>query len=430
MRPERRALADMVAAERLPTERAAAITRQRSAAIAAYAFRTTDFYRDLYGSAGFALADVKQPENFDLLPPLTKAHIAEERDRIVSRPGRERDRLAVRTGGSTGAPLLLYNDRSAPMAALWWRIYGWWGVHPSDNSAHIYRQVLTGAAKTKAAVEWWPTRQVVLNARGATEEDSQRFVEALRRLRPSLLVGYVEAVHAFARFVERTRALLPPLTAVSVTASVLHPGQRRYIEDVLRAPVFDTYRSAEVPWIAAECSRRTGLHVLADRRRVDVVDEHSETPLPDGVTGALLVTDFDNRVFPIVRYRVGDRAQRLADVCPCGRSLTRIGPIDGRIADALHSPTGRSVTGGLSGLFGPWPGSVRQFQVHQRADHSIVLRYVPGDDRTRADTVAKAAARALAAMLGDEVAVTAEPVETVEAVAGKARLVVSEVSPP
>lgn len=411
--------------ERLPPSRARDLADARSAQIALHAFRTTEFYREHYRAAGFDEADIARAENFTLLPPVTKTLVQDGGDALVSIESRTKDRLPSRTGGSTGRPLLTYNDRNAPTAALWWRVYSWWGIHPYDDAAFIYRQSRAGMDRVRYDVQWWPTRHLLLDARGATAESMAVFDRQLKRVRPRLLVGYVEGVAGYAEHVRLEGASVGSLDAISVTASMLHAGQRERIRSVLEAPVFDTYRSAEIPWIAAECSAHDGLHVLSDRRRVDIVDERG-LPVSEGEVGSALVTDFDNRVYPLVRYAIGDRTSAIAGACACGRTLSRITHIEGRVADVLRTPSGRTVSGGLSGVFNAWPGVIRQFQVHQSADYAVTIRYIPGTDRTASAEAAASVCDTVSAFLGAEVRVSAAEVQVIESVGGKARFVISE----
>jgi phenylacetate-CoA ligase len=98
-------------------------------------------------------------------------------------------------------------------------------------------------------------------------------------------------VRKFAEYVQGNNLSLPPVKAISVTASMLHVGQLELIQRALTAKVYDTYRTAEIPWIAAECTAQNGLHVLAHHRRVEVLDFHRR-PAPAGAVGDVIVTDF------------------------------------------------------------------------------------------------------------------------------------------
>lgn len=423
MRGDRRAFAEMLRNERLDRAEIDALARGAATRIALHAFDSTAFYRDLYVGAGFSRADVADPQNFTSLPIVTKTMLRDAGESVLSRVIPSSRALVSQTGGSTGSPLRVRNDAAAPTAPMWWRIYRWWGIHPADDTAFIYRRLRHGREAIAYAAQWWPSRHIHLDARAITEESIEEFARAWSRVRPRLLVAYVEGATAVAAHLSKTGRTLPA-HAVSVTAAMLQPGQRDLLETVFDAPVFDTYRSAEIPWIAAECAGHDGLHVAADQRRVEIVDEAGRA-VDDGTEGSVVVTDFSNEVHPLVRYEMGDRSRLLAGDCACGLAFPRIAAVQGRIADVIRTPSGRQITGGLSGLFLSDPGVIRQMQVVQRADFSISIRFVP-TVRGQAEAAAQRAVRALTELVGGEVSVAAVEVESIESSGGKARLVISD----
>lgn len=422
MRKDRRAFDEMVRNERLGEDEFAALSRGAASRIALHAFDSSSFYRELYTGAGFARADVAEPQNFARLPVVTKVALRDAGDAVLSTTVSADRALLSQTGGSTGSPLRVRNDAAAPTAAMWWRIYRWWGVHPADDMAFIYRRLRQGREALVYAAQWWPSRHIHLDARAITDEAIEEFVREWQRVHPRLLVAYVEGATAVATHLARTGRTLPT-SAVSVTAAMLQPGQRTLLESVFQAPVFDTYRSAEIPWIAAECEAHEGLHVAADQRLVEIVDDGGR-PLAAGEEGSVVVTDFSNEVFPLVRYEMGDRSRRLDGRCACGRVFPRITPVQGRLADVVRTPSGRRITGGLSGLFLGDPGAIRQMQIVQAADYSVRIRYVPTVSGGAGEAAAKAV-HALRELLGEGVDVAAVEVESIESQGGKARLVIS-----
>ena len=418
-RADRHNAARMQAAERLPPERLAELRFERSIALARHAFRTTEFYREHYTRAGFSDRDFERAENFTELPILEKEDIRRGEDAMRSSTAPHR-LLRSATGGSTGAPLVVLQDPLTPSASLWWRVHRWWGIHPSDDSAYIYRRSRTRRREALHRLKWWPTRQILLDARGMDDEAMRRFAEAWRHIHPALVTGYVDGLHEFAQFCDRSGANIPSPRAVAVTASVVTASKRAFIEHALGAPVYDCYRSAEVPWIAAQCAAQGPLHVLGDVRVLEAVDA-SGKPVPDDAQGDLLVTDLLNPAFPIIRYRIGDRSAMRSGHCACGMTLPRVDPIEGRVVDVLRTPEGVMVTGGLSVLFNDRPTAVTHFQLHQGADYAVTLRYVPG--AADADEAAELVARRLREMLRGQVDVRAERVDRIEHIGGKARLV-------
>src|SRR5699024_1513581 len=158
----------------------------------------------------------------------------------------------------------------------------------------------------------------------------------------------------------------------------LPAGVRFEIEETLRAPAYDHYRSSEVPWVAGGCQERTGMHVFSDVRHLEIVDGTGGSA-PEGVAGEVVATDLANRVFPLVRYRLGDQTQWLSSECPCGVRLPRITAVAGRVSDVLRLPDGGAIAGeSLTGLFNHAPTAVRQFQLVQDSDHSITIRCIAG----------------------------------------------------
>lgn len=423
MRRDRRAFAAMQRNERAEAEVFMQRTEQSSTRIALHAFDTSPFYREHYTSAGLDRNDIAQPSNFAHLPVVTKSMLRDAGDGVLSSAVPRTRALVSQTGGSTGSPLRVRNDAAAPTAAMWWRVYQWWGVHPADDTAFIYRRLRQGREAVAYAAQWWPSRHIHLDARAITDDAIDEFVRSWEKVSPRLLIAYVEGATAVAaRLAKQGRVL--PATAVSVTAAMLQPGQRELIEEVFCAPVFDTYRSAEIPWIAAECTGHDGLHVAGDQRRVEIVDDEG-APVENGREGSVVVTDFSNEVYPLVRYEMGDRSRILVGECECGRVFPRIAPVQGRLADVIRTPAGRQITGGLSGLFLDAPGSIRQMQIVQAADFSITIRFVPMSPGT-ADDAAAAAVQRLRRLVADEVEVSAVEVEEIESLAGKARLVISD----
>jgi phenylacetate-CoA ligase len=105
-----------------------------------------------------------------------------------------------------------------------------------------------------------------------------------------------------------------------------------------------------------------------------------------------VITDLHNLACPMIRYLNGDMAIAHPEgTCACGRSLTRIGPVEGRTAETLRDGRGNAV-GGLvfNILFGVMDQVAKKFQVVQKADGRVVMKVVPqiGDALPEANRLA------------------------------------------
>jgi phenylacetate-CoA ligase len=398
----------------------------RAAELAAFAVSHTDWYRERY--AGIDLRGLGEPGAFESLPVLEREDVRRHFARLRSTEASPRTVSPAVTSGSTGEPLRVLRDTRANHRTLGWRLHGWWGVHPGDDKALIWRDA--AASPWRAFWHdalWWPTRTVQMDANQIDEPAMKRFLEGWQRVRPGLLTGYVGAVVEFAQFLRRTGSTLPPPRAVGVTAAPVAPEQKRFLREVFRAPAYDHYQCIEVPMIAGECERSDGLHVFADARIVELLGDDGR-PVGPGACGQVVVTDLRNRVFPLIRYRIGDIARWREGPCPCGVTLPLLEPVRGRISDRLRMPSGLVVAGeGLNALFHPFPGAVRQFQLRQEADHSLTLRCVRGSDPD-ADAQMRAVVARLESLVRGEVPVRLELVDAIPHDRGKARTVVSQVT--
>lgn len=410
--------------EALTADEVVRIQRDRSIRQARFAYRSSPFYRDLYSSHGVTEQDLLDPDAFSALPVVTKADLRAGFGRVTSSEAGPRNSAVSVTGGSTGEPLRVLRDLRFPARALEWRLLRWWGVAPWADRGVVTRHILQGADAERHRRQWWPTRHLQLDAFSIDEPALRRFLDEWRSSRPRLLIGYVGGVLELARFVRASGAEFPSPDAIGLTASALTPGARADIESALGGVAYDHYRSAEVPWIAGESAARDGLLVFDDVRRVELLGDDG-IEVPAGEEGEVVVSDLTNRVFPVIRYRLGDVTRRVPGLDSSGLPFTRIATIGGRRSDALRLASGTVIAGALGHLFDDAPSTVRQFDIQQAADYSVVLRCVPADDPGFPDALETAARRLRAATRG-EVPVEVRVVEEIPHVGGKMRFIRSD----
>jgi phenylacetate-CoA ligase len=120
-------------------------------------------------------------------------------------------------------------------------------------------------------------------------------------------------------------------------AEIWTEAMRAAIEDRLKLTATDNYGLSEImgPGVAGECLEKAGMHVNEDHFLIEIVGAATGEPLPDGEEGELVITTLTKEAFPMIRFRTGDVTRIIAEPCPCGRTLRRIGRIVGRCDDTL-----------------------------------------------------------------------------------------------
>ena len=404
----------------------ASLQQERLLSMVRHAFSTTPFYRDLYGAAGLTMKDFSDPEVLSSLPIVNRSDVHDGFEDIRSRSVGSEDVLVKTTGGTTGDPMRILRDRRASELAIVWRMRDWWGLHPGDPLAKVWRYRKPSDSPSRAErAQSWPAARIKLNAGRMDEAEIVRFLDEWDRVRPRLLMGYLGALLEVARYVHESGRRVAPVTAIEATASPLTAADKVLLSTAFGGPVYDLYQSTEVPVMAAECAERDGLHVFSDTCRVEVVDDEGRPTAP-GETGTVVVSNLRNWAFPLIRYRQDDRTSWKPDGCRCSRPYPVLDPVRGRFSDDLALPSGRVVIGiTMTGIFDPWPGSVRQFQLVQHADRSLTLRCVRGDD-PEADAIMRRVVADVAERVDREVPVRLEVVDVIQHDRGKARLILRE----
>lgn len=412
--------------EHLDNEALMLLNWQKRKELITFAFDHVGFYRRAFEARGLSRNDLADPEIFTTLPILTRSDIKANFHDLIADTARPANWSKATTGGSTGSPLTVLQDRRVPMETAWWRVARWWDVDPSDDIAFIYRMRRTPLNSLLNSILWWPTNRIFLDASLMSEAAMIRFITQYNVVCPVILQGYVGAVYEFALFLRNRGLTIHPPKAVWVTSAPMSEPQRIMMKEVFKAPVYDQYGSCEIGWLACECRLCNGLHMMHDFRHLEFVDDAGR-PLPDGQWGRVLVTDLENKVFPLIRYEIGDRGRRLTRDCPCGSNLPLMDKVRGRISDVVRLPDGNIISGEfLTTIFDNEPDAVSAFQVRQAADYAIALRCVPGT-LTNAKEVIEKVRRNLQSKVGNAVPVALELLEKIPHDRGKTRFIISDV---
>ena len=388
-----------------------------------YAIKNIKFYRDKYAKSGFLLGDIRQDGWFEKLPVVTKKDLKEHFEEFIN-PHLKRFLKISTTGGSTGTPTKTGYDSRVPEEIYSWRLQSWFGVSPWDDHAYVWRDTRSSHfAKLKNALLWWPTKHLKMDATFITEEGMSDFIGRYNRLKPTMLQGYVGAITQLAQFVVDKGLQVYSPKFVWTTSAPLPDSQRKLIERAFNAPVCDQYGSCEIRWIAQQCPECGGLHVNTEHVHIEFVDDNN-MPVPKGEYGRTLLTNLEDKVFPLIRYENGDRGRWLDGQCPCGRTLPMIDSVKGRESESFVLPSGKTINGEfLTTIFDSNPDLVSGFRVVQHKDRSITVEYVPGSGSAKN---VELLVSAFCDKLGGEVLVNAKKVSSIAHDRGKFRFVVRE----
>ncbi len=408
------------------------VQRSKLGALLAHAFDHVSFYRERLQAAGVDQRTAREEpfEALARLPLLDKSTIRENLERMTwsDMPG---GLVRFNTGGSSGEPLIFYLDRrrQAYDQAARIRTHRWFGVDVGERELYLWGSPIE-VARSDLLKRW---RDRLFNHRllSAFELSPRRMDEYLRVVKaykPACLFGYPSSLALFVRHARDRGANLRHcgLKAVFVTGEVCLPGDRETIADYFEVPVADCYGSRDGGFVSHQCERGR-YHITAENIVVEIIGE--DGPVAMGKRGEVVLTHLDCYGMPLIRYRTGDVAGLLDEVCPCGRGLPLMQAVEGRTTDFIHLPDGTtkhalSVIYPLREMVG-----ISQFRIMQQADYGVDVEFVLSEGqagRPSEQQVAEAVTR----VTGRCIAVRARQVSGIPVSgSGKFRYVISQAAP-
>jgi phenylacetate-CoA ligase len=301
-----------------------------------YAYEHSDLYRRLWGDAGVHPRDIKSMEDFrERIPFITKDIVRQWRDEKGDPFGGllctdvEDLTSIMSSSGTTGDATFFPEkyDRWAPLPTSYVRDLWEHGLRPGDHCIIIPSTFRSAGADdirqlggvVHAVNSWFGGWEGVLDT---VEKYDVRYLQPM-----GPLMGELERI---AEHRDMREALAPVKFASFAGEPLGVRMQQRFREE------WDTrlamWTSAGDTGTAWQCREHDGYHLWEDTVLVEALDPEGRDPVAEGDVGELVVTDIDNLVAPLIRYRAEDLVRLDRGTCGCGRTHVRLWPV-GRAGD-------------------------------------------------------------------------------------------------
>lgn len=276
---------------------------------------------------------------------------------------------ADHTSGSTGKPFHFYHDRYSML-----------------RSCAITERIFRTATGTRYPVVYMRSRErygftfyrhdwfFVRNFRSIKDRLKEFQTLAARYPQGFVLYGYTSWVRELARCLDEAGAQVP-IKAVMVAGEHLVLGDKKEIERIMGAEVFELYASREVGYLGFQCAERK-LHVSEEWALVEILDAEGKS-VPVGTEGRVIVTTFDSRVMPFIRYDIGDIGALSDAPCACGRTLRTL-TFKGRTSELLNVIDRTVSLLDVAHALSTYHNALAQYQIVQESDDRFVIRVIPG----------------------------------------------------
>lgn len=347
-----------------------------------HAYRTVPHYRDVMDRLGIGPDAIETPEDLAKLPILEREVLQRDPERLTSSAVPPRERLTLRTGGSTGAPRVVHHSTRSIVRNA---------AHGERERTIIaravgrqvgYRETVIGSPRSTAQEVQAHLRANTLLPRGVRVERQYLSVldpvattaERLAEFAPHVVHGYGSYLAALFAHVHAHRAGFPLPRVVTFSSDGLSDAARALIRDELGVFVLGTYQAVEAFKIGFECGEGSGIHINTDLYPVRVVDAAGRD-VAAGEAGDLVVSNLVNDATVFLNYRLGDTVALLSGACTCGRSLPRMTQPLGRLDDWLSIGGRRVHSQGVRTIFTS-ESDILQYQVVQQEPWKVAVAVV------------------------------------------------------
>ena len=355
-----------------------------------HVYENIPFYHNLFRKLEIYPEDIKSSKDLKRLPILTKEDIINDFSAFQATNIKQFGPIQRRTGGTTGKPFRYYMDRDS-LSASWainFRGWSWSGYKYGDKIVTIAGSSLVPNEKAsfKKRIRSFMERNYGFSGAHLSNEIMGVYATQIQKINPEFLRGYPSSIFSFAKFIQKENIRTIKPRAVFVTAEVLYPHVRKFIESTFDCPVFNYYGCGDGGANANECKEHTGFHISCDRTIMEFVDlENNGERVSTGERGEIILTDLHNYAMPFIRYSPADTGVLSSETCSCGRVLPLLKDIEGRTTDIIEFSNGISLSGpAFTLVFKDF--NIDYYQLIQKKRDKLIIRLMVGKNYTQEES--------------------------------------------
>ena len=369
----------------LPSDELQGYQEERLREVIEHAHSKVPYYRNLFRELGLTPSDLRTVEDLERLPLLTKKAVRSNRSSLMADDIDRYGPKEYATSGTSAEPLHFFLDRTSNALEFvyYWRYWGWSGYRLGDRFAEFGSHFFLERPNVFDRPFCYQPylRRLHLNSARVSPLGVKRMVEAIRRFRPKFLKGVSSTLYFFALNLKEANITDLSFKAVFSTGEVVTRLYRKTIEEVLNAPLMDSYGHMERTVSISQCPAG-GYHVNSDYGVLEITGkEASKNGI--GQAGRAVGTSLYNYAMPLIRYDIGDEIETFSEPqsCSCGRTLPLVKAIHGRSEDVVVTPDERFVTSLF--IVPEFVQGIRFAQFVQVARDEMEIRIVPSSEWDR-----------------------------------------------
>ena len=271
--------------------------------IARYHYENNPFYRKKVAS--------NFPDKWGELPIMEKSDYQDDLEKLLSKGYTRKNTYIANTSGSSGHPFFFAKNKEAH--AITWALikdrYAWHDLRLNSKQARFYGIPLENTSKRQEKIKDLIINRVRFPIFDMSDDVLKEYLDQFKKIKFEYIYGYTNSLVLFARYLlKKSIVLKDDCTTLSLcitTSEVLTIEDRTILSNAFGVKVVNEYGVSEVGAIVAFENKENQWLLNRETQFIEIVDSN-HIPLSDGNIGDIIITDFNNKAMPFIRYKVGD----------------------------------------------------------------------------------------------------------------------------
>lgn len=359
--------------KRLDTKQIKKFQNKQFSKIINYAF-SVPMYKELYKKAGVQKDDINCIEDIVKLPMISKKDLRNYYPNgLYSQKLNKENAYVICTGGTTGKSVSIYTDfltLSKSYSIFLREIRDWdlnWRKSRFANIGNFNecRIDLVGEENFTNHLDSFFSLDNTINI--DVNLPVKKIIKKLNSFKPDYIISY-PAVFQNLAYLKRKGygENFSPVVMFSCGA-MLDNYTKKYVEDVFKSPLLNTYQSVEAQSVISTECRHGTWHVHDDFFYLEAIDEKGNL-VEEGELGHIVLTRLWGRGTPIIRYTGMDDYIKIIKNydCKCGLSTSVIYEgVKGRKRANIVLPNGKVFPPGAFCFIEPVLAKYKSYQIKQ-----------------------------------------------------------------
>lgn len=302
-----------------------------------HAKKNSAFYREL--------PDAEKLSDF---PVMNKAAYNENREKILcdAYQGREDRLFRLSTSGSTGAPFTVFcdGDKMNRVNMNFLSVMELNGFRLGMKRGEF--RVWIPGKNTITKWKSFKNNLIMIDIANMGDASLAKICDTIQKKKIQVLVSYSSALTALTGYIKRASVDVSKwdVEMVFSMGEALPQGTYEAVKEIFGFPAVRSYGNNENGFIAVQLNEEEDYTVDLYNFYIEILKLESDEPAAPGELGRIVVTDYYNRAFPMIRYDTGDTGILKEYRDEQGRKHAKFTEIYGRRGSMLYNCAGEPLS--------------------------------------------------------------------------------------